>query len=138
MNNLFELAKSASSQETIDQLTIMLNDLEKQKRGAETLLFAAEEDEEEQEIIEAEIQKFEAWARKVQPIITNPEYQPTYEEMRLAVRILGIHAIVTPYREGHTQDIQIMVAPPKIMAELEKRAIVSPASSGCGFRCARQ
>jgi hypothetical protein len=78
-----------------------------------------EEDEAENEKVEAEIRKFEEWAEKVRPILTDPEYQPTYEEGRLAVRILGIHLVITPIdpNDGNTTNrkftIEVIADPPK-------------------------
>jgi hypothetical protein len=46
--------------------------------------------------LEEEIGKLEKWVEKVQLHLTDPVYVPTYEEQRLAARILGIGAIVFP------------------------------------------
>ncbi len=138
MANLFKLAQNATDDDTIDNLTLLMKDLEKQKRGAEGLLCDAEEDEEEREKIEVEIKKFEQWAKEVEPVITDPAYQPSYEEMRLAIRILGIHAIVTPNKEKCTHDIEFKSAPPKIMTLLAQRAIAFPANSGYDSRFVRR
>ncbi|GAC1382018.1 MAG: hypothetical protein NVSMB33_09100 [Ktedonobacteraceae bacterium] len=72
-------------------------------------------------------------------------YQPTYEEGRLAVRILGIHLVITPINlnDGNTTDrkftIEVTANPPKIMETLKGgSSIVFPASSSYGFRCEHQ
>ncbi len=70
--------------------------LEKQQREAQAMLYGIEEDDEERAELEEEIRKFEKWVEKVQPLLTDSTYVPTYEEQRLAVRILGVRAIVFP------------------------------------------
>jgi hypothetical protein len=59
MHNLYSLAQHATNDETIQTLTGMLKDLEKQKRETEALLYDVAEDEEEREEVEKEIVKFE-------------------------------------------------------------------------------
>jgi hypothetical protein len=73
-----------------------MNDLEKQKRAAQLLLIDVEEDDEERAELEKELVRFENWATQVRPLLTDPSYAPSYEEKRLAVRIIGITAIVYP------------------------------------------
>ncbi len=125
MDNLIKLAQSASDDDTINRLSVTLTDLERQKHEAEGLLMDIEEDEQENEKAEAEIRKFEEWAETVRPILTDPEYQPTYEEGRLAVHILGIHLVITPTNpdDGNTTDrkfdITIIIDLPKIMETLK-------------------
>jgi hypothetical protein len=136
MDNLIKFAQNASDDDTISRLSITLKDIERQKHEAECLLMDLEEDEEENEKVEAEIRKFEEWAEKVRPILTDPDYQPPYEEGRLAVRILGIHLVITPVNphDGNTLDrkfsIEVTASPPKIMETLKGgRSIVFPTSS---------
>ncbi len=145
MDNLIKFAQSASDDDTITRLSVTLKDLERQKHEAEGLLMDIEEDEEENEKVEAEIRKFEEWAEKVSPILTDPEYQPTYEEGRLAVRILGIHLVITPTNpdDGNTTDrkfdITITADPPKIMETLKGGSpILFPTNSDYDSRCAHQ
>jgi hypothetical protein len=52
--------------------------------------------------------------------------------------ILGIRAIVTPNKEKRTHDIEFKAAPPKIMALLQQRTIMFPASSDYDSHYARQ
>ena len=133
MGNLIKFAQNATDDDALDQLTGELKDLEQQKRKAEALIYDFEEDEEERAAIEAEIVKFENWIGKVAPKLTDPSYQPTYEEMRLAVRIMGIHAEVFPigdeYPVGDEYPKRAFVdaQPPRIMNKLEKKsALLSP------------
>ena len=133
MSNLFELAKGASNLSTINNLTVMLKDLEKQRRDAERLLSRAEEQEEEEEILEAEIVRFEKWADEVRPHLGDPCYLETasYEELRLAVRIIGIQCVIRPLSmEDGCYDIQ--VKPPKIVSHMTNRA--RRLASGYGVR----
>ncbi len=114
MHNLYTLAKSATDDDTLDTLTAMMQDLEKQKREAVRMLDEQENEEEEREKIEKEIQKFEAWAEKVRSLLTDPTYTPTYEEKRLAVRILGITALVYPGKGEYPFRCKVEALPPAI------------------------
>jgi len=96
MVNLYQLAMDATSDDTIESLKGLLHNLEKQKREAEAMLYDIEEDDEERQELEEEIVRFEKWVAKVQPLLTDPTYISSYEDQRLAVRVLGIRAIVFP------------------------------------------
>jgi hypothetical protein len=54
--------------------------------------------EEDKALLEAEIDRFEEWAQQVRPYLSDPTYleKATYEELRLAVRVIGLTAIVFP------------------------------------------
>jgi len=119
MHNLYSLAQHATNDETIQTLTGMLKDLEKQKRETEALLYDAAEDEEEREEVEKEIVKFEQWVAKVRPLLTDPAYTPSYEEQRLAVRILGIKATVFPASGDYPFRVQVDVTIPTIVSKLK-------------------
>jgi hypothetical protein len=125
MSNLYKLAQNATDDETIDSLGGMLKQLEKQKHDAEAMLYSIEEDAEERERIEAEIGKFEYWVAKVRPLLTDPSYTPSYEEQRLAVRILGIRATVFPEHGDYPFRKKIDVAPPAVMALLGKYCVAN-------------
>jgi site-specific DNA recombinase len=114
MANLFKLAQAAEDDDTIGNLQGMLKDLERQKRDAEKMLYEEEEEEEIRRKIQAEIDKFESWAYKVRPLLSNPDYQPTYEEKRFACQILGVRAKVWPL--GYPQRCKLDIAPPNIMS----------------------
>lgn len=129
MSNLYKLAQNATDDETIDTLGGMLKQLEKQKHDAEAMLYTLEEDAEERELIEAEIVKFEQWVAKVRPLLTDPSYTPSYEEQRLAVRILGIRATVFPEHGDYPFRKKIDVAPPAVMAHLTKYCVSDNPSS---------
>jgi site-specific DNA recombinase len=96
LDNLFELARHATNDSTRERLGLVMEDLEKQQREAEALLLEIDENPEERERLEAEIARFEHWVENVQPDLTNPLYISSYEELRLAVHILGLRAIVYP------------------------------------------
>jgi len=119
MQNLFKLAQNATDDETLETLTGMLKDLEKQKHEAEAMIYDIEEDEEEREEVEKEIVKFEQWAEKVQALLGDPTYQPTYEEMRLAVRILGIKATVFPAHGNYPFRAKIDATIPAIVSKMK-------------------
>jgi len=119
MANLYKLAQNATNDETIDALTTMMKDLEKQKREAEALLYDIAEDDEERSEVEQEIVKFEQWVEKVQPLLTDPNYNPSYEEIRLAVRILGLKATVFPTIGDWPFRYQIDITIPAIVAKMK-------------------
>lgn len=114
MQNLYNMAEKATDDETMVNITERMNNLEKQKRDAEALLYDLEDEEEEL----AEIVKFEQWAEKVRPLLANPSYTPSYEELRLAVRILGIRVTVYPTAGEWPYRYKIDVTVPAIIAKL--------------------
>jgi hypothetical protein len=119
MANLYQLAMDATSDDTIETLKGLLHNLEKQKREAEAMLYDIEEDDEERAELEEEIVRFEKWVQKVQPLLTDPTYIPTYEDQRLAVRVLGIRAIVFPTTGDWPFRYRIDVMLPKIMEKMK-------------------
>jgi hypothetical protein len=118
IQNLFNLAKGAKDRGTIDRLTGILNELEGQKSQAEGMLYDADIEAAERAIIEEELVTFENWVEEVKPQLTNPEYTPDYKEVRLAIRIIGIYAVVYP--SEYPCRVEIQVRPPKIIEALEK------------------
>jgi site-specific DNA recombinase len=118
MKNLYTLAEHATDDETIANLTARMNDLENQKREAERWLYDLEDDDEERQAIEAEIVKFEKWAAEMQPYLTDPSYVPSYKELRLAVRIIGVKLTVFPTLGDWPCRYQIDVTVPEIMKKL--------------------
>ena len=100
------------------QLMAILAAAKRQKRDAEALIYDIEEDQEELAIIETEIMKFEEWAEQVRPFLGNATYEPTYEEKRLAVRILGLKATVYPAKGDYPFRVQFEVAPPAILSKI--------------------
>lgn len=121
--NLFNLAKNATDDDTIARLGQVLNDLEEQKQQAQRMLYDVEEAEEESEKLEAEIVRFEEWAERVRPVLGNPDYVPSYEEKRLAIRILGLQAVVYPVEGGWPFRLRFELAPPEIMKLLVKHYV---------------
>jgi DNA invertase Pin-like site-specific DNA recombinase len=116
IENLFTLARHATNDSTMQRLTLMLKDLEKQKRDAEAFLYDVADAEEERQVIEKDLARFEQWVDEVRPCFTDPLYQPTYEERRLAVRMIGIKVTVYPSKGGaypYRYDIDVTV--PEVM-----------------------
>ncbi len=120
IQNLFTLARGAKNNSTIDSLTGVLNELEREKQQAESMLYDADREAAERAELETEIVKFETWAEEVRPMLTDPSYMPTYEEMRLAVRIIGIHATVFPEKGDFPFKVDVQATPPKIVEKLEQ------------------
>src|SRR5258706_8218736 len=100
----------------VSSLVQQMNDLESQKRSAERLLFAIEDDEVEKAEIEAELVKFEKWAQEVRPHLGNPEFLMTanYDELRLAVKIIGIKVKVFPANGERKHRYHIDVTAPEL------------------------
>ncbi len=120
MQNLYTLAENAPDDEELARITQRMQELGKEKRDAEALLYEVQDDEEELEKLEAEITRFEEWANEVRPYLTDPNYQPSYDFMRLAVRILGVTAVIFPEQGDYPFRGNLYIAPPKIMKQLNK------------------
>jgi Recombinase/Recombinase zinc beta ribbon domain len=98
IQNLPELAGYASTEDAIAERTRRMNNLEAQKRQAESLLYRIAEDDEGRMAVEVELTRFEAWAEWVRPFLTDPGYLEAvaHDDLRLAVKILGIRVTVYP------------------------------------------
>jgi len=118
MSNLFELGKNATDQETLDSLAVVMGTLEKQKRAIQRSRDEFTDDEEKRNIVEMEIKRFEQWADEVRPTLNSAEFQPDYEEVRLAIRCMGLHCVVFPAHGDYPFRHSFFLAPPKIMRHL--------------------
>lgn len=103
---------------TYNELKARLHDIEREKRGLEMMLKEADADEETVVEIEREIARFEKWTDEVRPLLKNPDYQPTFEDMRTAVLVLGLRATVYP--DGSKPRAEVTVSPPSIMNLLSR------------------
>jgi site-specific DNA recombinase len=110
---IFDLAESAEDDDTYTELKARLQGIEREKRGLESLLKEWDADEEASMEIEKEISRVEAWIDEVRPLITTPDYIPTFADMRSAVLVLGLQASVKPVEEE--KRIAVTVSPPSIM-----------------------
>lgn len=121
INNLFDLAKYASNDSTRQRLGKEMEALERNLREAEAMLIDVDEDKEDKALLETEIVKFEKWAEDVRPLLGDPEYlkKASYEELRLAVRIIGLTATVFPMHGNYPFRHQIKARPPEVMKMLE-------------------
>jgi hypothetical protein len=115
MRNLYVLAEQATDDDTLAALTQRMNELEKTKRELEGMLYSAHDVDESAAKLEEEIVKFEKWAADVRPYLSDHSYTPSYAELRLAVRILGIKAVVYPTKGEWPFRYQIEVSVPEIM-----------------------
>jgi len=118
MQNLFKLAEDSMDDETLLNLKERMIELEKQKRVAEGLLYDVADNDEERVEIEEEIVKFENWVERVRPLLTDENYVPTYEEKRLALRIIGIKMVVFPTQGEHPFRHRVYATIPAIMKKL--------------------
>lgn len=98
IDNLFGLARYATNDSTRQRLGLLMEDLEQRLCEAEAMLARLSKDNEGKELLEEEIAKFERWAAQVHPYLNDSAYleEASYEELRLAVRILGLTAAVFP------------------------------------------
>ncbi len=96
IQNLCSLAEQATDNQTIASLTRRMLELEERKREVESLLNEIADEEEIRGALGEEISKFETWAEEAKPFLTDSAYIPSYDELRLAVRILGLQVTVFP------------------------------------------
>lgn len=120
IQNFLELARHATTSGMIASLAQQMNELENQKRSAEKLLYAIEDDEAAKAEIEAELVRFEQWTEEVRPLLTDPTYleKASYEELRLAVRIIGIRVTVWPTSARTEQRFFVDVTVPEVMKKI--------------------
>ena len=71
--------------------------------------------------LEVELVKFETWAEQVRPFLTDPEYLKTalYDELRLAIRILGIRVTVFPTQGEWEYRYKIAITVPEVRKKLD-------------------
>lgn len=124
IRRLYKLAEHATDDETIDELAEQMNGLEKQKRQAELLLLDLDETDEQEEELEKEIQRFERWAEGVRPLLTDPTYVPSYRELRLAIRVLGIQCVVFPTGGNYPFRHQLEIMIPEVMKTLDREVSI--------------
>lgn len=119
LKNLYALAEHATDDDTIADLAQKMNGLERKKQEAQVLLFDLSDETDEEAEIEAELTRFEKWAASVKPQLTDPNYQPTYQELRLAVRIIGIRAVIYPTKGEYEFRWQIFATVPEVLKKLD-------------------
>jgi DNA invertase Pin-like site-specific DNA recombinase len=119
MRRIYKLAENATDDETMADLTVRMNELEAEKRQAESLLYAAEDIEEKRQEIEQEIVKFERWVEQVRPTLTDMTLTPTYEELRFAIRILGLKCTVFPNVGDYPFRYDFEATVPEVMKKVE-------------------
>lgn len=130
MRNLLKLAEVAESDETIADLRASLKNYERQKREATHLLNDEKAEEEINAQINAELDRFEYWAGKVQGFINDPDYPWTYEEQRECIRVLGIQATVWPQgydwgQEEQKKRFKLEVIPPRLSSLVSLTSVPS-------------
>jgi len=123
MRNLYTLAEQCTDDDALAEISERMKQLEKQRREAEAMLLDVEEEDEAKAALDEELTKFETWATTVRPFLTDPSYTPTYEEQRLAARILGLQAVVYPAHGDYPYRFQISANPPSIASLLTHRDV---------------
>lgn len=132
LDNLFDLARYATKEKTREKLGLQMQDIERQQREAEALLYDMEDEEEDRATIEKEIVRFEKWAEEVRPNLTNPLYlqnEAIYSELRLAVRILGIVVRCYPVQGDWPFQFDIQVKAPEVLARIDSNCVPSQPSA---------
>jgi DNA invertase Pin-like site-specific DNA recombinase len=116
IRNLYKLAEQATSDDTIADIAMRMNNYEKQKWAAERIIADVADDQEERLEIEAAIAKFEAWVEEVRPSLTNPAYldKASYTELSMALQVLGIRVTVFPTQGDFVDRFLVDVAVPEI------------------------
>lgn len=127
IDNLFDLARYATNDKNRERLGLMMQDLEKQQREAEAMLYDIDDIEKERAALEADIVKFEKWVEDVRPNLTNPHYMEvaSYEELRLAIKILGIVVTVYPSQGEWPYRYRVHVTVPAILAKVRPDCVAS-------------
>jgi site-specific DNA recombinase len=121
IKKLLDLAASSTDDETYEEIKAKIREQEQEKQKAQSLLYDVEEDDEERAEVEAEIVRFEKWVAEVQPLLLDPNYKPSYEELRLAVHVLGIKAIVYPQSGDYPFRAQVDFTIPEIVSRIKSQ-----------------
>lgn len=116
IKNLVLLAEGATDEDEVENIRGRLVVLQKNKRELEKLMVDLENEEEQRAMIDKAIVDFLGWCAKVRPFLDDPDYVPTYSEMRRALVILGITAIIYP--AGSKERFTLDLARPSIMEVL--------------------
>lgn len=124
INNLVLLAEDASDKDELEDIKGRISANQKEKREIERMLVDIENVEEQKARVDKALSDFIAWCVKVRPFIDDPDYTPSYSEMRRAIVILGIKATVYPV--GSKKRFTLDLMPPSIMEAL----ILSQLSDG--------
>lgn len=78
--------------------------------------------------IEAELVKFERWAEEVKPALTDRAYLDTasYEELRLAIKILGVRVTVYPLEGDYPFRWDVKMTVPAVLGKMNIVSSPSP------------
>ena len=116
ITNLVKLAEDAVDDDEIEDIKGRISVQQKAKRELEKMLIDVENEDEQRAKVDKAIGDFLCWCEKVRPFIDDPDYIPTYSEMRRALVILGITAKIYP--AGSKDRFVLDLAPPSIMEAL--------------------
>ena len=114
--NLYALAEVADPKDKdgMEALQQRLMVLQNDKREKERLLAGVGSAEEKQEKLLAALDRFEAWTDKIRPFLDDPTYQISYDDMREAMLVLGVKAVVWPASKEYTDRHELTLLPPDI------------------------
>ncbi len=121
--NLTKALEHTTDATTIGILTHRLEELAKQKQAYEQQYDGIMRYRINWEDAMRALDDFKAWCDKVRPHLTDPSFEPTYQEKREALEIIGIK--VTVFGIERTERFKVDVEPPEIMGKFR---IVSKSS----------
>jgi site-specific DNA recombinase len=104
--NYNRVIEKAEDDEVIDDATMHLEMLAKEKRNLEKMKKDILREKEMIEEEQTEIENFKLWCEQIREKIDDPEYILTYEEKRRACEKLGIRAIVWGVHDKRKYEIQ--------------------------------
>jgi len=116
IGNLVLLAEDAVDADEIENIRGRISGLQKKKRDLERMLIDIENEEEQERKVRCAIDEFLRWCDKIRPFLDDPAYIPTYADMRRAMVVLGIVAVIYP--AGCKERFTLTLAPPSIMESL--------------------
>jgi site-specific DNA recombinase len=120
VQRLSRLAEDATADDTMAEPVQRLGGLETQRQQAESLLRSIMSDNAGRMAVEVELARFEEWTERVRPFLSDPDYlgAAPFDELRLAVKILGIRVTVYPTGGGWERRYTIDVTAPGPAEEL--------------------
>jgi site-specific DNA recombinase len=132
--NLVSLAEDATDKDELEDIRGRIAGKQKEKRELEKMLIDIDNEEEKRMKVDKAIADFIAWCVKVRPFIDDPDYIPTYCEMRRAIVILGI--VATIYPAGSKKRFTLDLMPPSILeaiivSQLSSRSCPASSTSSC-------
>ena len=119
---LLDVVETAEDDDIYRELRGRLSAIEKEKQVLEELLIDSDIEVEHAKEVEKEIVLFEQWVNDVQPLLRNPDYEPTFKEKRMAILASGMRVLLWPVSAEKRYEIKI--EQPNIMNLLEGMRLI--------------